>query len=127
MLIAINVKGSTDMMPVTDQTAQIAHLEKEHRNLLARLERLEKKRGWFAAFLANVLLLVMAGLLADYLGFFPPNVDHLPLRAKSIEAEEFTLREPSGKVRARLVPEGNNGFRLVDRNGKVLLAGPSSP
>jgi len=105
------------MMPVTDLNTQVAKLEKDYRNLQARLDKLERRRGgWLAAGLANVLLLVLAGLLADYLGWFPPAVDLLPLAAKSVEAEEFVLRDRAGTVRARLVPEGNRGYRLLEGN-----------
>ena len=104
------------LMPVTDLNTQVAKLERDCRNLQTRLEKLEKRRGWFAAALGNVLLLVLAGLMADYLGWFPPAVDRLPLAARSVEAEEFVLRDRAGIVRARLVPEGDRGFRVLEGN-----------
>ena len=104
------------LMPVTDLNTQVAKLERDCRNLQTRLEKLEKRRGWFAAALGNVLLLVLAGLMADYLGWFPPAVDRLPLAARTVEAEEFVLRDRAGIVRARLVPEGDRGFRVLEGN-----------
>jgi hypothetical protein len=104
------------LMPVTDLNTQVAKLERDCRNLQTRLEKLEKRRGWFAAALGNVLLLVLAGLMADYLGWFPPAVDRLPLAARTVEAEEFVLMDRAGIVRARLVPEGDRGFRVLEGN-----------
>jgi hypothetical protein len=104
------------MMPVTDLNTQVAKLEKDCRNLQSRLEKLERRRGWFGAALGNVLLLVLAGLIADYLGWFPPAVDRLPLAARSVEAEEFVLKDRAGTVRARLVPEGDRSYRIIEGN-----------
>jgi hypothetical protein len=104
------------MMPVTDLNTQVAKLERDYRNLQTRLEKLERRRGWFAAALGNVLLLCLAGLMADYLGWFPPAVDRLPLAARSVEAEEFVLRDRAGTVRAHLVPEGDHGYKVLEGN-----------
>jgi hypothetical protein len=104
------------MMPVNDLNTQVTKLEKDLRNLQSRLEKLEGRRGWLAAGLGNVLLLVLAGLLADYLGWFPPRVDRLPLAARSVEAEEFVLRDRAGTVRVRLVPEGDRSYRILEGN-----------
>jgi hypothetical protein len=104
------------MMPVTDLNTQVTKLQKDLHNLQSRLEKLERRRGWFAAALGNVLLLVLAGLMADYLGWFPPAVDRLPLAARTVEAEEFVLRDRAGTIRARLIPEGDRSYRLLDGN-----------
>jgi hypothetical protein len=114
----------SSMMPVTDLNAQVAKLEKDFRHLQSRLEKLERRRGWFAAALGNILLLVLAGLMADYLGWFPPAVDRLPLAARTVEAEEFVLRDRAGTVRARLVPEGARGYRVLEGNAVPKQAPP---
>jgi len=106
----------SSMMPVTDLNTQVAKLEKDCRNLQSRLEKLERRRGWFAAALGNVLLLVLAGLMANYLGWFPAAVDRLPVAASSVTAEEFVLRDRAGTVRARLAPEGDRGYRVLEGN-----------
>jgi hypothetical protein len=115
-ILGLRKAAMSSMMPVTDLNTQVAKLERDYRNLQARLEKLEGRRGWFAAALGNVLLLVLAGLMADYLGWFPPAVDRLPLAARRVEAEEFVLRDRAGTVRARLVPEGDRGYRVVEAN-----------
>jgi len=112
------------MMPATDLNAQVTKLERDCRNLQSRLEKLERRRGWFAAALGNVLLLVLAGLMADYLGWFPPAVDRLPLVARTVAAEEFLLRDRAGTVRARLVPEGDRGYRVLEGNTAPKPARP---
>ncbi len=114
----------SSMMPVTDVNTQLAKLDRDFRNLQTRLEKLESRRGWFAAALGNVLLLVLAGLMADYLGWFPPAVDRLPLAARSVQAEEFVLRDRAGTVRARLVPEADRGYRLLEGNIATKQARP---
>lgn len=108
------------MMPTPDLASVVSRLEQENRNLVKRVEKLEKQRASsLAAFLANVLLLVMAGLLADYLGLFPAPVERLPLQAKSVAAEEFTVRTREGQTRARLVAD-EKGLRVLDAGGKPL-------
>jgi hypothetical protein len=80
------------------QTERLEKLEREHRNLLTRLERLEKQGGSIlAALIGNVLLLVVVGLLADYLGFLPAPVERPPLKASSVETDELVLRTHDGK------------------------------
>jgi hypothetical protein len=112
------------MMPTPDLATVVARLEKENRNLLSRVEKLEKRRGSsIPALIANVLLLVSAGLLASYLGLLPPAVDRLPLAARTVEAEEFILRPKDGPVRARVALD-EKGFRVIDEKGKSLLARP---
>lgn len=83
---------------------RLEKLEREHRNLVSRLERLEKrKRGAaFAGLVGNVLLLVVAGLIGDYLGLLGPYVQRLPLKARTVEADEFVLRDEEGKPALKL-------------------------
>lgn len=108
------------MMPMPDLASVVARLEQENRNLVKRVEKLEKQRGSsLAALLANVLLLVTAGLLADYLGLFPSQVERLPIQARSVASEEFIVRTREGQTRARLVAD-EKGFRVLDASGKLL-------
>lgn len=89
---------TTPISHAETQTERLDKLEREHRNLLTRLERLEKQRGsLLAALIGNVLLLVVAGLMADYLGFLPRPIERLPLKASSVEADELVLRAHDGK------------------------------
>ena len=73
------------MTPAPDIAALVARMEKENRNLISRVESLEKRRGsTIAAAIANFLLIVNTGLLAGYLGLFPSRVQRLPLDARSV-------------------------------------------
>jgi hypothetical protein len=112
------------MMPTPDLEAALARLEKENRNLTSRLEKLEKqRRSSIPALIANVFLLVMAGLLANYLGLFPPPIETLPLRARTVEAQEFIIRNRDGRVQARSVVD-DKGARFVGTAGKPLPERP---
>lgn len=103
---------------------QVERLERDNRQLLERVAKLEKQKGSFlAALLGNALLLVVAGLLVGYLGFFPKEVDRLPLSARKVEAEEFVLRNKEGAVLARLQVT-DNGFQFLDASGAVLFSKP---
>jgi hypothetical protein len=109
------------MMPVSDFEAAVNRLETENRNLVKRLERLEKRQASsILALLANVLLLVSVGLLADYLGLFPPAVNRLPLQAKTVAAEEFVILNGEGAAVARVVVDGR-GVQVLDEHGKQLF------
>jgi hypothetical protein len=89
---------TTPIAQPESQTERLDKLEREHRNLITRVERLEKQRGSLLAALAgNVLLLVVAGLMADYLGILPHPVQRPPLQASSVETDELVLRAHDGK------------------------------
>jgi hypothetical protein len=112
------------MTPAPDLAPVVARLEKENRNLVTRLEKLERRRGSaIAALIANVILLVSAGLLAGYLGFFPPGVDRLPLQARTVETLAVILTNAAGTPQARLTAD-EKGVRLVDQKGKSLPLKP---
>lgn len=114
------------MTPAIDLAAAVARLEKENRNLITRVERLEKQRGSvLLALLANAILLVTAGLLADYLGLFPTPIERLPLQAKQVQANEFAFRTAEGHIRARIVFD-DKGFRVVDLGGQQVFPKPSA-
>jgi hypothetical protein len=112
------------MTPMTDLAPVVARLEQENRNLIARLERLEKRRGSaFAALMANVLLLLCAALLVGYLGFFPPGVERLPLMAQTVETDELILRGQGATGRAFLLLD-SKGFHVLDGAGHSLIVRP---
>jgi hypothetical protein len=112
------------MMPTPDIESVVARLEKENRNLVTRLERLEKqRRSSIPAVLASVILLVCAGLLANYLGFYPPPIERLPLSARRVDAQEFIIRNEQGQLQARLVASGK-GFQVLDAGGKTIWSRP---
>jgi hypothetical protein len=114
-------------MQAVDLDTRMSRLEKEHHNLAARLQKLEKqKRSSFPIFVANVVLLVSAGLLAGYLGFFrflPWRMEHLPLQAGRVNSQEFVLEDQAGVVRARLTVT-NDGFQVLDHQGNTLYSKP---
>jgi hypothetical protein len=111
-------------MQTVDLDVRMGQLEKEHHNLTARIQKLEKqRRSSVPVFVANVILLVSAGLLAGYLGFFPRGMEQLPLEARRVEAQEFVLHDREGATRARLTVT-NDGFRLVDDRGNALYSKP---
>ncbi len=112
------------MTPMPDLATVVARLEKENRNLIARVEHLERRRGAaFAALLGNVLLLVCAGLLVGYLGLYPRGVDRLPLQARTVDTEEVRFRAPDGTPRARLWAD-EKGVHVVDASGKAVHSRP---
>jgi cell division septal protein FtsQ len=111
-------------MQAPDLDTRVTRMEKEHHNLAARLKTLEKqRRSSLPAFLAHVILLVSAGLLIGYLGFYPAWVDRLPLQARKVEAEEYLLRSKDGTILARLIIT-NDGFRFEDEQGNTLFSKP---
>ena len=114
-------------MQAIDLDARMSQLEKENHNLAARLQKLEKqRRSSFPVFIANVILLVCAGLLAGYLGFFrflPWPVERLPVQAGRVEAQEYILQDRDGVLRARLTVT-NDGFRLLDPQGNAIYSKP---
>ena len=114
-------------MQAVDLETRMSRLEKEHHNLTVRIQKLEKqKKSSFPVFVANVILLISAGLLAGYLGFFrflPWRMEQLPLQAGRVEAQEFVLQDRDGAARAR-VTVTNEGLRLMDEKGNTLYAKP---
>jgi hypothetical protein len=110
------------MMPMPDLASAVDRLEKDNRNLIKRVEKLEKeRRSSIPALIANVILLVSAGLLASMLGLFPPPIERLPLHAKTVTAEEFVVRNPEGHIRFRLLAD-DKGYRFIDASGKTITA-----
>jgi hypothetical protein len=112
------------MTPTPDFAATVARLEQEHRNLLTRLEKLEKTRGsLIPAFLANVTLILTAALLVGYLGLYPPGILRLPLQARTVETDVLILHSRDGSTQARLTVDAK-GMHVLDDSGKEIPAKP---
>jgi hypothetical protein len=110
--------------PTSSFENQVARLEQENHNLIKRVEKLEKaQRFSVSAFLGNVLLLVALGLLAGYLGLYPPGVERLPIKAKVVETDQVILRSADGHIRGHLTVD-DKGFHTMDDHGKALAANP---
>ncbi|HZT19941.1 MAG TPA: hypothetical protein VFA23_11100 [Dongiaceae bacterium] len=108
------------MTTTTPTTAErLDRLETEYRHLLARLEKLEKRRpSMLWEVLRQVVMVVAVVFLLHYMGFLPKmtflpkDLERLPLRASTIdaksgkvqklEANELLLLDRDGTVRARL-------------------------
>jgi hypothetical protein len=114
-------------MQVVDLETRVSRLEKENHNLSSRVQKLEsQRRSSFPVFVANVILLVSAGLLAGYLGFFrflPLRIERLPLQAGRVQAQEFVLEDQGGIPHARLTLT-TDGFQLLDRQGTTIYSKP---
>lgn len=91
--------------------------------LLQRVERLEQGvRRWKLA--ALVLLLGCLVLLLAGFDYAQPNL----VKARSVEAQNFVLRDADGQIRARMAV-GEDGPRLsfFDEHGKVISSLPLKP
>jgi hypothetical protein len=95
----------------------------QENELLQRAERLEQRiRRWKLA--ALVLLLVCLVLLLAGFDYAQPNL----VKARSVEAQNFVLRDADGQIRARMAV-GEDGPRLsfFDEHGKVISSLPLKP
>jgi hypothetical protein len=92
---------------------RIDRLEKENRNLVTRLEKLEKRGGAIVfEVLRTAVLLVGIVLLLHMMGLVPLNLERVPLVARTVEAEtlkvqrveanDVVVEDRSGTPRARL-------------------------
>jgi hypothetical protein len=112
------------MTPTPDLASVVARLEKENRNLLTRLEKLEQQRGSaLRALIANMILILAAAVLVGYLGLFPPGIARLPLQARSVETEAIILRGSDSSSRTLLMAD-NKGLHICDEDGKELRSTP---
>jgi len=95
----------------------------QENELCQRMERVEKStRRWkLAALLLALLCLVL--LVAGF-DFAQPNV----MKARSVEAQSFVLRDADGQIRARMAI-GDDGPRLsfFDEHGKIVSSLPLKP
>jgi len=95
----------------------------EENQLLQRLERLEQaNRRWKLA--ALIMLMACLVLLAAGFDFAQPNL----VKARSVEAQNFVLRDADGQIRARMAI-GDDGPRLsfFDEQGNVVSSLPLKP
>ena len=95
----------------------------QNNELIQRLENLERgSRRWKLA----ALVLWLACLVPLLAGFdYPqPNL----VKARSVEAQNFVLRDTDGRVRARMAV-GEDGPRLsfFDEHGNVISSLPLKP
>ena len=91
--------------------------------LLQRIERLEHSNcKWRLA--ALVLLLGCLVLLLTGFDFAQPNL----VKARSVEAQNFILRDRDGQIRARMAI-GDDGPRLsfFDEQGQLVSSVPLKP
>jgi len=87
-------------------TAQVSELTA----VVARLEKVERQNRRLRGAGIAVLVLAAAGLLMG---------QALP-RQRTVEAEEFLLRDANGRIRASLsVFDGDPGLSLIDQAGKL--------
>src|SRR6516165_9816785 len=79
--------------PLSDR---LDKLEKEHRHLVARLERLEKRSGSiFFEVLRTAVLLALVVFFLHLVGLLPRNwpLERLPVRAKDVDAEGIKVKQ----------------------------------
>jgi len=94
----------------------------EH-ELIQRMERLERaNHGWKLATL--VLLLSCLVLLLAGFDYPQPNL----VKAHSVEAQNFVLRDADGQVRARMgISEDGPRLTFFDEHGNTIVALPLKP
>ncbi len=98
--------------------------EPDVRGLLARVQALESQnRRWK---LAGLLLLTLVAS-ASLIGFKSADRIEPPvIRAQTVEAQGFALKDADGTVRARLKMSGDNPtLEFLDRDGKVIWSAPT--
>jgi hypothetical protein len=110
---------------------RIDKLERENRNLLTRLDKLEKRSGSiFFEVLRMSLLLVFAALVLHLIGLLPAGLERLNLLANTVDAQtlkadrleinELILHDRRGVDRARLsVQEAEPSLIFFDTLGRV--------
>ena len=91
--------------------------------LTRRIERLEQaNRRWRLA--ALILLLGWLVLLLAGFDFAQPNL----VKARSVEAQNFVLRDADGQIRARMaISEDGPRLSFFDEQGKVVSSVPLKP
>ena len=116
---------------------RIDKLERENRNLLARLEKLEKRGGaiLFEVF-RTALLLLVAALLLHLMGFLPRGLERLPVAAREIKADqikvdqlevkEIIVADKNDVGRARFAVRDNEAaLTFLDPQGRVTTEVPA--
>lgn len=95
----------------------------DEKELVARLERLERgNKRWKTATIVLLLVLVAMLLVGFKTADFPqPDL----VRARSVEAQNFVLRDASGQIWARMgVAEDGARLTFFDEHGKVVSSLP---
>ena len=118
-------------------TERIDKLERENRNLLTRLDKLEKRSGaaFFEVF-RTALLLVLAAVLLHLLGFLPPGLERLPvaarvvdsneIKADRVEVKELIVQDRSGAGRAKFeVRDNEPSLTFLDPHGRITSEVPA--
>ena len=126
-------------IPATPQplAERIDKLERENRNLSARLAKLEKGSG--AAFFEVVrtaLLLLVVAVLLHLMGFLPRGLERVPIAARQVEAEriktdrlevkEVVVLDRTEAGRAKLeVLENEPRLTFLDPLGRITAEVPA--
>jgi hypothetical protein len=129
-------ESMTTTIPQNPQplSERLDKLEKENRNLVARLERLEKRGGSiFFEVLRTALLLALLAFFLHLMGLLPRSwpLERLPVRAKDVDAEqvkvqrlqadEFLLKDETGVLRAKLtMVKSEPSLTFYDDHGKTV-------
>jgi hypothetical protein len=110
---------------------RIDKLERENRNLLARLEKLEKRSGSILFEVVRMsLLLVFAALVLHLIGLLPVGLERLNVLANTVDAQtlkadrleinELILHDRRGVDRARLaMQDAEPSLTFLDTQGRV--------
>jgi hypothetical protein len=125
-------------IPATPQPLgeRIDKLERENRNLLNRLEKIEKRGGAiFFEVLRTALLLLVAAVLLHLMGFLGHRWERLPVSARQVDAEqiktdhlevkEVIVQDRTG-ARVRLGMKDNEpGLVFFDVQGHITAEYPT--
>jgi len=126
-------------IPATPQplAERMERLERENRNLLARLEKLEKRGGAVVfEIVRTAILLVVAAVLLHLMGLLPGNLERVPVVAREVRAEkirsdllevkEVTVLDRTDTGRAKLdVRENEPRLTFFDSQGRITAETPS--
>jgi hypothetical protein len=126
-------------IPATPQPVaeRIDKLERENRNLQARLDKLEKRGGAvFFEVLRTALLLVVAAVLLHLMGLLPGGLERVPVAARDVHADrikvdrlevkEVVVQDRSDTGRAKLdVRENEPHLTFLDPHGRVTSELPA--
>jgi hypothetical protein len=125
-------------IPATPQPLgeRIERLERENRNLMARLDKLEKRGGaGLFEVLRTALLLVLAAVVLHMMGFLGRGLERVPVSARQVDAEviktdrlelkELILQDRSQTGRAKLeVRDNEPSLTFLDANGRITSEVP---
>jgi len=126
-------------IPATPQplAERIDKLERENRNLLARLDKLERRGGAvFFEVLRTALLLVVAAVILHLMGFLPGGLERVPVAARDVQAErirvdklevkEVIVQDRSDTSRAKFdVHDNEPRLTFLDSHGRITSELPA--